>query len=101
MPPRFASLALAMLAAGCGASGPPEPATPPAAPASSAPAPPLAPWDARFSVAEGFEKVPAAGPPVVIRNATLLLATGKTIARGSLLLQRGKIAAVVDGEMAP
>ncbi len=39
------------------------------------------------------------GPLVVIRNATLLLATGKTIPRGTLVLDKGKIAAVFEGDV--
>jgi imidazolonepropionase-like amidohydrolase len=57
------------------------------------------PWEKRQSVAAGGEAPVPQGPPVLIRNATLMLATGKTIARGSILLDRGKIAAVSEGEL--
>jgi len=52
------------------------------------------PWETRVSTASGLEaKVPEA-PPVLIRNATLWLATGEIVPRGDILLEHGKIAAV-------
>ncbi len=85
-------------AAGCVGASPP----PPVAPAAQ-PTPPLAPppWQSRLSVAQGYEPTPQAAPPVIIRGATLMLATGKTIAKGSILLEKGKIAAVVEGDLPP
>jgi imidazolonepropionase-like amidohydrolase len=38
------------------------------------------------------------GPLVVIRGATLLLATGRTIPKGTLVLDKGKISAVFEGD---
>lgn len=61
---------------------------------------PPPPWQARLSVADGYEVMPSkAAPPVVIRGATLMLATGRTIPRGTLVLDRGKIAAVAEGDL--
>src|SRR5262245_45006707 len=57
------------------------------------------PWEGHVSVASGTEASAAAAPPVLIRNAILMLATGKTIPRGSILLERGKIAAIAEGEL--
>jgi imidazolonepropionase-like amidohydrolase len=45
-------------------------------------------------VAEGYEPKTKAPRSVLIRNATLLRATGETIARGSILLEDGAISAV-------
>jgi imidazolonepropionase-like amidohydrolase len=86
---------LAGVAVGC------QPPPPPAVTPRVQPVPPLPPppWQARLSVAQGYETAAGATPPVIIRNATLMLATGKTIARGSILLEKGKIAAVVEGEL--
>jgi imidazolonepropionase-like amidohydrolase len=36
---------------------------------------------------------------VVIQGATLMLATGRTIARGTIILDKGKIAAVAEGDL--
>ena len=88
--------ALALALAGCVATSPqqPAPAPQPALPPIAAP-----PWE-RGSVAEGSEMPVPNGPLVVIRGATLWLATGKTIPRGSVVLDKGKIAAVVEGDFA-
>src|SRR4051812_44641473 len=62
---------------------------------------PRPPWQAKVSVAGGFEAQRPIPPPVLIRGATLMLGTGVTISRGSLLLKEGKIAAVAEGDIAP
>jgi imidazolonepropionase-like amidohydrolase len=92
------TILLGLALAGCLPSSPP----PPAHPAGPPPAPKLAtpPWE-RGSVAEGFEMPVPDGPPVIIRGATLLLATGKKIARGTIVLEKGKITSVHDGDIAP
>jgi len=84
------------LAAGCAGASPP-----PAAPQAPSPRPilPPPPWQLKTSVAEGWEAKPPAAPPVVIRGATLLLATGKTIGRGTIILDKGKIAVVAEGDL--
>jgi imidazolonepropionase-like amidohydrolase len=76
-------------------------APPPVAPAAPAPRPilPPPPWQLKASVAEGWEAKPPAAPAVVIRGATLLLATGKTIGRGTIILDKGKIAVVAEGDL--
>jgi imidazolonepropionase-like amidohydrolase len=94
-----ASLHTALLLAAAGCANPPPPNAPRHATAPPVVAPP--PWRAYLSVAEGYEAPVEKAPPVVIRDATLMLATGRTIARGSVLLQDGKIAAVSEGEIAP
>jgi imidazolonepropionase-like amidohydrolase len=82
--------------------------------APTAPVLPAPPWEARRSVADtpagsavgdraarpatGTATAPPA-PAVVIRNATLMLATGKTIEHGTIVLQGGKIAAVGPSEL--
>ncbi|MDI1477964.1 amidohydrolase [Polyangium sp. y55x31] len=77
--------------------------TPPNSPAQAEAPPPDVPfpWEARSSTAAGIETPAAASPPVLIRNATLWLATGKTIPRGSILLRDGKIAQVAEGDISP
>jgi imidazolonepropionase-like amidohydrolase len=50
-------------------------------------------------VADGYEAKHEVPPSVVIRNATLMLATGKTIQKGTIVLEKGKIAAVADGDI--
>jgi imidazolonepropionase-like amidohydrolase len=79
----------------CGGGSPP-PSVPPRTPA--APALPPAPWHARVSVAQGYEPSGKVPPPVMIKNATLMTATGKTIPRGTIVLSGGKITAVLDRE---
>ena len=61
---------------------------------------PLPPWQARASVAQGFESSDKPAAPVLIKNATLLTAAGRTIPRGSILLSGGKIVAVGEREIA-
>ena len=77
--------------------------TPPNSPAKAETPPPDVPfpWEARPSTAAGIETPAAASPPLLIRNATLWLATGKTILRGSILLQGGKIAQIAEGDLTP
>ncbi len=89
------SLPVLLLAVGCAAGGPAAPAAP-EAPKPILPGPP---WQTRASIADGYEAAVPAAAPVVIRNATLMLATGKTIARGTIILERGKIVAVAEGEL--
>src|SRR5262249_13530039 len=81
---------------GCGAPEPVAPAAPPREPAPLAL--PLPPWQARQSVAQGYE--PNAKPPtaVMIKNATILTAAGRTLPQGTLVLAGGKIAAVLEQE---
>lgn len=92
---RFALPVLAV-AVGCAAVTPP-----PAQPAPSSPAPilPPPPWQIHGSVAEGWEARPPSSPPVLIHGATLMLATGRTIERGTIILDKGKIAAVAEGDL--
>ena len=60
---------------------------------------PPPPWQLRGSVADGWEARPPSSPPVVIQGATLMLGTGKTIARGTIILDKGKIAVVAEGDL--
>lgn len=89
------ALALGIAVTGC-AAAPPPPVQP--SPRPPAPVLPPPPWE-RASVAEGSEMPVPLGPMVVIRNATLLLATGRTIPRGTIVLDKGKIAAVLEGDV--
>ena len=57
------------------------------------------PWDQPNTPDWQEASLPPSIPTVVIRNATLMLATGKTITRGSILLTNGKIAAISEGEI--
>ncbi len=88
-------LPLLALLGGC-AGAPPPPVTPRVAPRPILPPPP---WQARLSEAEGYEVKSPPPPPVVIRGATLMLATGRSIARGTIILDRGKIAVVAEGDL--
>jgi imidazolonepropionase-like amidohydrolase len=92
---RTASLAL-VLAAGCAAASPPPAISPQAAPRPILPPPP---WQLRTSIAEGYEPRTPLPPPVVIHGATLLLGTGKSITRGTIILDKGKIAVVAEGDL--
>lgn len=57
------------------------------------------PWDMP-NAADWLETpVTSAITPVLIRNATLMLATGKTIPRGNILLINGKIAAISEADI--
>lgn len=58
------------------------------------------PWEAPNFADWQEPPLPAAIPPVLIRNATLMLATGKTIPQGNILLVNGKIAAISESEIA-
>jgi imidazolonepropionase-like amidohydrolase len=90
-------LPILVLLGGCTAVLPPPPVTPRASPRPILPPPP---WQAKLSAAEGYEASPGqTAPPVVIRGATLMLATGKTIPRGTIILDRGKIAAVAEADL--
>src|SRR5690349_4386580 len=96
--PRSLRLAVPVLALalGCGGASPQV-----AAPSAPAPRPilPPPPWQLRGSVAEGWEARAPSSPPVVIQGATLMLGTGKTIARGTIILDKGKIAVVAEGDL--
>jgi imidazolonepropionase-like amidohydrolase len=93
------SLALALALSGCLPEAAPPPARAPQQPAA-APALVPRPWD-RLSIADGAEMPIPSTPPVLIRNVTLMLATGRTIAKGTIVLDKGKIAAVVEGDTSP
>src|SRR6185503_12339862 len=98
LPKRQPLLALALLA-GCATASPPPPIPPQREPRPILPPPP---WQAKLSAAEGYEAIPTqAPPPVVIRGATLLLATGRSITRGTIILDKGKIAAIAEGDLPP
>jgi imidazolonepropionase-like amidohydrolase len=92
---RIAGPALA-LALGCAGTAPPAAAPGPQAPRPILPPPP---WQLRGSVAEGWEAKPPSSPPVVIHGATLMLGTGRTIERGTIILDKGKIAVVAEGDL--
>jgi imidazolonepropionase-like amidohydrolase len=93
--PRLPLCAAAALL-GCASLTPPPAVQPKEAPRGALPPPP---WQARLSVAEGYEAPPPVAPPVVIRGATLMLATGRTIPHGTLILDKGHIAAVAEGDL--
>lgn len=78
-----------------------QPAASPSTPKSAAPEPvaELFPWDRANAPDWQESPLPSAIPPILIRNATLMLATGKTIPRGSMLLTNGKIAAISENEI--
>jgi imidazolonepropionase-like amidohydrolase len=100
----FGALAtlLGIAAAGCASSAPtppapgpmakaaPEPAAPPAPVAPAAPPAESRPAEAAFP--STYRPLPS--QPVLITNATLLTAAGERVARGSILLRDGKVAAV-------
>jgi imidazolonepropionase-like amidohydrolase len=87
---------LLALMGGCATASPPPTAVPAPSPRPILPPPP---WQLRASVAEGYEGKAPVSPPVVIRGATLMLGTGKTIARGTIILEKGKIAVVAEGDL--
>ena len=100
---RLAALAIALFCAApaaCASESPPSAVSPASPKNLPRPILPPPPWHARLSAAEGYEATPLAAPPVLIRNATLLLATGTSIKRGSILLEKGKIAAIREGDIA-
>lgn len=92
--PCFVSACSALLVA-CGSPAAPLPPEAPRHPLPP-PLPPPTPWQSRLSVADGQEKIPQSNAVILIRNATILTAAGKTIERGSILIKNGKIAAVAD-----
>ncbi len=86
-----------VLAAGCGAAATPVSLVPRESPRPILPPPP---WQAKLSEAEGYEAKPAGAPPsLVIRGATLILGTGRTIAKGTIILDKGKISVVAEGSL--
>ena len=92
-----ASLFALVLAAGCGAAATPVPLVPRESPRPILPPPP---WQAKVSEAEGYEMKPLApAPAIVIRGATLMLGTGRTLAKGTIILDKGKIAVVAEGDL--
>src|SRR5437773_3152939 len=89
------SLLLALTGAGASAGGGPPPAP---APAAATPAPP-APVASADSTSVARPQYPSTyvrhpNPPVLIRNATIMTATGQEISNGSILLKDGRIVAV-------
>src|SRR5438309_6255838 len=92
--PSYLLVALSAACASAGARGTP-PATPAAAPAAAGPSS----QTAAESLSVERVQYPStyrrhANPPVVIRNATILTATGQEIANGSILFKDGRIVAV-------
>ena len=92
--PSYLLVALSAACASAGARGTP-PATPAAAPAAAGPRS----QTAAESLSVERAQYPStyrrhANPPVVIRNATILIATGQEIANGSILFKDGRIVAV-------
>ena len=100
----YAPMPLLLALFGCASSAPSAPS---ASSAPAAPAPPAAPssavagahsaavvlpWHAAGAYASTYR--PAASPPVVIRNATILTAAGDRIEGGSLLIRDGRVSAV-------
>jgi len=89
---------LGIAPAGCASAAPAPPAPSPVAkaapepPAPEAPAPSAVPKPAEVAFPSSYQPLPS--PPVLITNATLLTAAGDRIARGSILLRDGKVAAV-------
>jgi imidazolonepropionase-like amidohydrolase len=87
--------------AACASSSPANsPSGPKSAPAPAATPEPF-PWDQPNHSDWQEPPLPSAIPPILIRNATLMLATGKTIARGNILLTNGKITAISETEISP
>jgi imidazolonepropionase-like amidohydrolase len=100
--PRPLSLALLVLAAACASAG----ARPAQQPASPAPAPSTASRAGADSMSVDRAQYPStyrrhANPPVLIRNATIMTATGQEIANGSILFKDGRIMAVGTTVQAP
>ena len=92
---RASYVVLAALATGCASAGArqaskPAPQTAQAAESSSA---------ERAQYPSSYSRHP--NPPVVIRNATIMTATGQEIANGSLLMKDGKIVAIGKSVDAP
>ncbi|PYO60296.1 MAG: amidohydrolase, partial [Gemmatimonadetes bacterium] len=89
------SLLLALTGACASAGGGTRPAP---APAAATPAPP-APVASADSTSVARPQYPSTyvrhpNPPVLIRNATIMTATGQEISNGSILLKDGRIVAV-------
>ena len=59
------------------------------------------PWEGTNGADWQEPPLPSSIKPILIRNATLMLATGKTITRGHILLANGKIAAISEADIAP
>jgi imidazolonepropionase-like amidohydrolase len=57
------------------------------------------PWEVSNDADWQEPPLPSAITPILIRNATLMLATGKTVTRGNILLVNGKIAALSDSDI--
>src|SRR2546427_872493 len=92
---RASYVVLAALAAGCAAAGArqaskPTPQAAQAAESSST---------ERAQYPSSYRRHP--NPPIVIRNATIMTATGQEIANGSLLMKDGKIVAIGKSVDAP
>jgi imidazolonepropionase-like amidohydrolase len=94
---RRASHLLLALSAGCASAGARPTAKP--APASAATAGSESTSVSRAQYPSTYRRHPNA--PVLIRNATVLTATGREIANGSILFKDGRIAAVGDTVAAP
>jgi len=92
-------MALCSFGLGCASSGPGVKAAADAAPAAGKPAAVTLPWRAAGAYASTY-RAPVA-PPMLIRGATILTATGDRIERGSLLLRDGKVVAVGTAIDAP
>lgn len=59
------------------------------------------PWELPNAADWQEPPLPVTITPVLIRNATLMLATGKTIPRGNILMINGKIVAISDSDIVP
>ena len=100
-----AALLLGALAAGCASAGarPTQSPPPSPAPTQSASAPRAASADTtsadRAQYPSTYQRHP--NPPVLIRNATIMTATGQEIAGGSILFRDGRIVAVGTTVEAP
>jgi imidazolonepropionase-like amidohydrolase len=100
-----AALLLGALAAGCASAGagPTQSPPPPPVPTQSASAPRAASADTtsadRAQYPSTYQRHP--NPPVLIRNATIMTATGQEIAGGSILFRDGRIVAVGTTVEAP
>ena len=93
---------LIVLVGGCASAGARPPQTRSPAPATAAPAGPTAQDTTsadRPQYASTYQRHP--NPPVLIRNATILTATGQEIAGGSILFRDGRIVAVGTTVEAP
>jgi len=100
---RHTIVPLFMALAGCASNSPPaanQPSAKPAVATTPAAASPF-PWEVPNGADWQEAPLPAAMPSVLIRNATLMLATGKTIQRGNILLSNGKIAAISEADIQP